>query len=73
MGHWRSGAVFCLITQSKTLESEMSRHGALELGEDEAPAPSASYEQRLISLSKHVAFFALFVAATKVAALAVEG
>ncbi len=53
----------------------MSRPGVLtELGgEDDAPAPTASYEQRLISLSKHVAFFALFVAVSKVAALAVEG
>jgi hypothetical protein len=41
-------------------------------GEDDAPAPTASYEARLISLSKHVAFFALFIAASKVAALAVE-
>ncbi len=43
-----------------------------DLMEEDAPAPSASFEQRLKSLSVHVIFFASFVAVSHAVALVAE-
>ncbi len=39
---------------------------------DDAPAPSANYETRMVQLAKHVAVFAILLGVSKAAALVLD-
>jgi hypothetical protein len=50
----------------------MSRNLPSGINLDDAPAPTANYETRLVQLAKHVAVFAILLGVTKAVALVVD-